>query len=233
MTISRFKPLLVALALALVAPLAIFTASSAQADETPLIAPAPSDSASAATDQYVYWAFFDGGDDANWTYSTKGSASTVPTQGDIIGFRWGVGEGESPRSDKAFDAICGTSTEQPGQKLVGLVIDPGNPDGSGVTTECVTPDEDANATQVLQAGADVRLGDDNAMVCGINGFPATGCSYPVSENPAGNESPAATVNQTSDSQNSFVPTAIIVGIIIVFGAIIIVIVRGRKSKSAD
>lgn len=230
MTVRSFKPLLVAFALALIAPLAIFTASSAQADETPLIAPAPSDSATASDDKYVFWAFFEGATDGSWTVSNKGSASVTPAQGTFVGFRWGVGEGEAPRYNEPFNGVCGGTTAGSGQKLVALVIDPGNPDGSGVTSKCVAADQNANATQVLQAGADVRLGDDNAMVCGINGFPSTGCSYPVSQNPAGNESPAATVTQT-DSQSSIVPTLIIIGIVIVLGALILVIVRGRMNKS--
>ena len=239
MNSRSFKSIVVAITFALIAPLAIFTSSAAQADQTPLIAPAPESSSAAANQTYVYWSFFTANAKSDWKYSSEGAGSVKPAEGTFIGYRWGVGEGEAPRATTDFDKVCAKTTAGQGQHLVALAIDPGTPGAgtpSDVTEQCVSVNDNANALQILQGAAQVRLGSDNAMVCGINGFPATGCSYPANANPAAaissTESAAATVTQGDSGTGSIVPILIIVGIVLVLLAFIVTLLKSRK-KSTD
>lgn len=241
MTSRTIRAVATAIALALIAPFAIFTASVASADDSQLIAPAPESSASTDT-AYVYWSFFTADSKSDWKYSIQGPASVKPNEATFIGFRWGIGEGEAPRATTDFDKICAKTDTPEGKKLVAVAIDPGSPNPgnpSNVVESCVPVADDANALQTLQAASQVRLGDDNAMICGINGFPTSGCSYPASENPAlaadsSTDSPAAVVTEQSDSNSagSIVPMLIIAGIVVVVIAFIATLIRSRN-KSSD
>lgn len=207
-------------------------APATAATSTPAVATPKSDQA------YVFWAFFTANSNEDWQPSVKGPAAVKPADHTFVGYRWGTGQGELPRATTDFDKVCAKTTAGANQKLIGVAIDPGSPkpgNPSDIVTTCVAADQNANALQILQTAGQVRLGPDNVMVCGINGFPATGCSYPASENPAlatgesSTESPAAVVEQVnSNSSGSIVPILIIVGIIAVLIALMVVLIKSRN-----
>lgn len=224
-----FRTAILAISFALIAPFMLW-ATPAQAQ----------DSSSAPSDQvYVYWSLWTAQNDADWTYSNKGGTEVVPENGSFIGYRWGEGEGQAPRSTTNFTQVCGGASAAQGQKTVAVTIDPGTKSEStpsDVTVKCTPVANDANAQQVLEAAAEVRTAA-NSMVCGINGFPQTGCSFTANDNPAkvdsnSSESPAASVAPVDQEQTGgvLVPSLIAIGILAVLAVLLITLVRSRRNK---
>lgn len=166
----RTYRLLTALALALV---------------TALVAPMAAHAAG-----YQFWGYYQLVD-GEWAFATEGAGTTVPEDGTVDGFRFAVSAGSDtrvPRDVLEFDEICTDTPAEDGMKRVGLVIDPGRPvDGpEGATppepgAQCVLAGADATSQEILiQAVEEIRT-DDSGLICGIAGYPATGCGDEVAE----------------------------------------------------
>ena len=161
--------------------------------------------AARAETAYRYWSYWSVRDSA-WSFATLGPASALPADGAVEGWRFAVtteqaSAQDAPRTDaaSAFDAICGTTAAVDGRKRIALVLDFGDPadapDGQtppASVTECVVAAPDASGYQVLSSVADVRTED--GLVCGLDGFPGSGCADIVdaaSPAPTSNASAAA------------------------------------------
>jgi cobalamin biosynthesis Mg chelatase CobN len=84
-----------------------------------------------------------------------------------------------------FGQVCDATDAQSGMKRVAVVLDYGRAvDGDGsssppdVAAECAVVPTAATGAEVLAAVAAVRNGT-TGLVCGINGYPATGCGGAV------------------------------------------------------
>ncbi|MDQ1250438.1 MAG: hypothetical protein QG597_4817 [Actinomycetota bacterium] len=198
----------------------------------------------AQADLYRYWSFWqqEGG---QWSFVEVAPTDIVPADGAVNGWRFGVGgvDGATtrpPRSTASFAEICGTEPAVTGQKKVAEIIDTGTvedaPAGATVpepVAVCATVAEDANAVQTLQAVADVRL--DNGLLCGIFGYPATGCGDVVagasalpSDNPTQFALPDEQTTEADSAPNA-VPIALIaVTVLAVILAIVALLVSRRR-----
>lgn len=161
------------------------TAALAAALVAALIAPL-----SAHAVGYQFWGYYLLADD-EWSLATEGMGTTVPEDGSVHGLRYAVSSGEdvrAPRDTLTFEEVCADVEAEDGSKRVALVIDTGRnvdaPDGEtppGAGAQCVMADEDATTLDVVDlAVEDVRT-DEDGMLCGLAGFPATGCSQEVAE----------------------------------------------------
>jgi hypothetical protein len=175
------RPTLISLlALLLAGFVAVGTAPSAQA------------SAAAPADVYRYWGYFTVQDDAFVAQQT-GPAGATPKDGDIEGYRYAAPadykKPNLPRADLSvvtFDAVCGDKTAEAGQKRVAVLIDYGVDEDadSGATPPepealCAVVPTKANGLQTLQSVApDLRTQKSSfgPLLCGISGYPATGCA---------------------------------------------------------
>ena len=145
-----------------------------------------------AADVYRYWAYFTVKDGAFVAQQT-GPAGSDPKDGDIEGYRYAAPANfekpNLPRADLGevtFDAVCGDKTAEAGQKRVAVLLDFGvDSDAADGETPpepealCAVVDEKANGLQTLQAVApEVRTQKSSfgPLVCGISGYPATGCA---------------------------------------------------------
>lgn len=184
---SRSRPLRL---LALTCLLAVAVAGLAA------VRPPQADAAS-----YRYWSYWVGG--SAWTYAGQG-ASRVPPDGSVDGWRFVVspatGSSKPPRASAGFQALCGDTDPVAGQKRVGVVIDygtdddapPGEQPPAGPAGACVVLPPSANGYQVLAALTSLRV--ESGLVCGITGYPATGCAEPVEpdDDPPASSSPQPT-----------------------------------------
>ncbi len=188
---------------------------------------------------YIFWSEWTTPGSGNWTFSQSGAASKTPANGTAQGFRWGVGStptvSEQPRIEGNFAAICGNSTPPSGQKRVAVVIDhvsateaaPGTtpPQTKSACAEVATA---SNGLQVLSSVSSIRQ-DPNGMVCGIGGYPPSGCGYPITMVQLQSGASAPVAPATSSSTNSwlsFAIGAIVILIIVVAG---VLIARRRKT----
>jgi hypothetical protein len=146
----------------------------------------------ASAANYSYWGYyqFAGG---TWSFSQKGPAETNPADGSIEGWRWAITDdsGTTPRAPRVsptFDAVCGSTPAEADKKRVAVVVDygravDGTVDGNGTTTppeptaDCAVVATGATGQEVLAAVATVRTG--NGLVCGIDSYPASGCTNEV------------------------------------------------------
>ena len=143
--------------------------------------------AAQAQTAYRYWTYWQVQDTA-WRFASIGPASALPADGAVEGWRFAVTTEQADARDAprvgavtAFADICGTTDPSAGSKRVALVLDFGDPadapDGQAPpapVTECVVVAPDASGYQVLSAVAAVRAED--GLVCGIDGFPGSGCA---------------------------------------------------------
>jgi hypothetical protein len=203
---------------------------------------------------YRYWGYFQL-TDGQWAYAQKGPAQSVPADGGIEGWRYAVGDESStrtPRVTPTFDQLCSGTTKAAGQKLVGLVVDFGREaDASDGGTppaprgDCVSVPTDATGSDVL-AAAGLKLRVDKGLMCGIEGWPASGCGEPVSDVPAAAKSPDASITLPAKASatkaaaadgdaDGGLPTAAWVGIVVVVLAAgsLALLARRRGSELAD
>jgi hypothetical protein len=139
---------------------------------------------------FQYWGYYQLTDGA-WVFAQKGSGETNPADGAVEGWRWAISEesGTPPRTPRltpTFEQVCAGSVAQSGKKRVAVVLDYGRAvDGDGSApppdpgTECAVVPTAATGAEVLAAVAAVRTGT-TGLVCGVNGYPATGCGGAVS-----------------------------------------------------
>jgi len=150
-------------------------------------------SASAA-DGYKYWNYFHVQGD-KFAFAQSGPSGFVPKEGAVEAYRYGLSStaaGLPPRTDAttySFDKLCANSKAQSGQKRVGVLIDYGTTaDAVGGATPpdpraaCAVVPTNANGQQVLDAVSDLRA--EKGLVCGIDGYPASGCSVTVKNSPS-------------------------------------------------
>ena len=138
---------------------------------------------------FRFWSYWIGVD-AGWSFATQGAAR-VPKDGTVDGWRFAVspatGSSTPPRATARFDDVCGDTAPVADRKRVGLVIDFGTPGDAppgqsppGLTVvRCVVVPVSATGYQVLDTIGDLRV--KSGLVCGIDGYPATGCGEPVAE----------------------------------------------------
>lgn len=189
-TLATSSRRIVGFLIALLLPLGAVTALSAPAQ---------------AEEGYRYWNYFHLQNGA-WTFSDVGPGQHRPKDGTVEGFRFGTSttnQGVEPRADLSevtFETVCGQSEAAGGEKRVAVVIDYGVDEGAGTPPEpradCAVVPEDATTQKVLGDVAEVR--QESAMVCALDGYPASGCGEPVAdaktpteEKPVSFELPAA------------------------------------------
>ncbi|HVQ19279.1 MAG TPA: SCO2322 family protein [Actinomycetes bacterium] len=149
-----------------------------------LVHVAPADATS-----YRYWVYWTGGT-GDWTFSSRG-ADRVPADGTVDGWRFAIsqeaGSSATPRPASSFDAICGSMAPVDGMKRVGLVVDfgvsgdapPGETPPSGPVAQCVLAKPAANGYALLTKVTSLRV--SAGMICGIAGYPASGCGEAVAD----------------------------------------------------
>ncbi|MDL2079367.1 SCO2322 family protein [Streptomyces sp. GXMU-J15] len=167
--------------------------------------------AQAAT--YRYWSFWDR-DGSKWTYATVGPSVSVPSDGDVQGFRFTVSEDSAqaaqPRGEQTFGTICARTPERDGQKRVALVLDFGTakdaPSGETpprLRTVCAQVPEDATTAEALAEVAKPLRYDSSAMLCAIEGYPSAGCGEELSKGrDKGKDTDKSQSKSTNDSDNS-------------------------------
>jgi hypothetical protein len=144
----------------------------------------PAAAASAAA--YRYWGYYQLSGNT-WNFATKGADQIVPVDGSVEGWRFAVGSEETsrfPRATPSFAEICGHTKSAAGEKRVAVVLDYGRPADTADNSQppaavgrCAVVAAAATGLEVLSKVADVR--SDKALICGIDGFPATGCGDEV------------------------------------------------------
>jgi len=189
-----------------------------------------------AEDAYRYWSYWWGAADGTWAYAEAGPADRVVTDGDVEGWRFLTSAEAVPTQEPSvapdFAALCPDGEPVPGQVRVGLVIDFGGesdipdgdaiPEGENPQQQCVTVPEGSTAEQVLTAAADVR--NEQGAVCGIAGYPATGC-FEVVVAPVAEES-------VPEESSGFPVWPVVGGFMVVAALIVLLIARSRKPSSA-
>jgi hypothetical protein len=145
-----------------------------------LIVVAGAGQAQAAT--YRFWAYYQW-TGSEWQFSAGSPQQVTPTEGSVEGWRFAVAGEEVPRPPRTsgdFDRICGDTPAEQGRKRVAVVIDYGTaqdaPDGTkppAARGTCAVVPTAATGSDVLSAVAQHRI--EGGLVCGIDGYPATGC----------------------------------------------------------
>lgn len=171
---ARLLPLLLtALLLALVA--------------VPLLGASPAHAAS-----YRYWGYYHGTSKGTWAFATTGAAAVKPADGAVEGWRFAISgdtDARYPRVTPNFATVCADTAAAAGKKRVAVYIDSGiaveAPTGStppAPAAACALVPTGWNGAQVLASVEKVR--ESKGLVCGIGGFPSTGCGDAVQKPPA-------------------------------------------------
>jgi hypothetical protein len=143
--------------------------------------------AEAARTGYRYWAFWNRNDGGTWTYAQTNPVTSVPADGDVEGWRYGISaeggdDSTRPRSKADFRKLCAGTPAQAGRKRVGLVIDPGTAADSADERQppqrrshCVRIATDASSAEVLAAVEKPLRYNGTGLLCAIHGYPKAGC----------------------------------------------------------
>lgn len=154
---------------------------------TTLIGP----SSTAEATSYRYWTYWTGGD-GTWTFSSQGAARRPP-DGTVDGWRFAIseeaGSSATPRVASSFADICADTRAEPGKKRVAVVLDfgtsadapPGDQPPASTVARCVVAATTATGYDLLATLASIRA--ESGLVCGIAGYPSTGCGEPVAPTP--------------------------------------------------
>ena len=156
---------------------------------------------------YRYWTYWVGGV-GTWDFSTRG-ADRLPADGTVDGWRFAVsdaaGTSSQPSVSSSFDVICKDTDPVSGMKRVGLVVDYGTrsdaPRGqdppAGVVARCLVLQTTATGYDALAAATSIRIA--GGLICGISGYPRSGCGEPVAEPkpPQANDSELAVAGNTA------------------------------------
>jgi len=147
-----------------------------------------------AADGFKYWNYFHV-ENGKYVFAQTGPSGFKPADGAVEAYRYGLSStaaGITPRvaaDEYTVDDICKNTEAETGQKRVGVLLDYGTEaDASAGDTppepkaECAVVPSAANGQQVLDAVADVRV--EKQLTCGIDGYPAKGCSVTVKNAPA-------------------------------------------------
>lgn len=139
--------------------------------------------------EYRYWSFWTRTGDG-WRFATQGPAQLRPEDGQVLGFRYGVGgssgEAPRPRPEQEFTDVCADTPAADGRKRVALVLDFGTaadaPAGQAPPkprTVCAVVAERASAADALLATARPLRFDSHGLLCAIDGYPRRGCADQV------------------------------------------------------
>ncbi|TSB19075.1 SCO2322 family protein [Streptomyces benahoarensis] len=178
---------------------------------------------------YRYWSFWDGAG-GTWAYATQGPATLRPADGAVAGFRFTVSAESSavdrPRAAADFGKLCSGTPQKSGTKRVGVVVDFGSaadaPDGERPPRErtaCARVPEDASAGEALAAVAKPLRYDAQGLLCGVAGYPETGCAEQVSG--SGTSEPKASGKPSAGADGDGGPSAGLLGggaAVVVLGA---------------
>lgn len=167
--------------------------------------------AASAEDGYRFWGYYHL-TDAEWVSSNKGAASIEPEDGQVEGFHFAVAgttPTRPPRVDTSFGEICSATEAGDGEKRVGIVIDYGSaqeaPDGEQPPAApegvCAVVPEKFSTQQALESVAELRL-DDSGLLCGINGYPATGCGDAVKNADIPTDEPTVELQLSADADDA-------------------------------
>jgi hypothetical protein len=181
---------------------------------------------------YRYWSFWTT-DAATWTYAQIGPASTVVSDGDVHGWRFAVSISDgslapAPRTDptRAFQAICGTTPQQPGSARVAVVLDTGTPaiapDGQQPPTPrgaCAVVADGSTGATVLSSVAELRV--ESGFVCGIDGYPRGECAVAADQRPDPQAEQVDVLTAQATAESGGVETEGATGWPIVIGAALI------------
>lgn len=187
---------------------------------------------------YRYWSFWER-TGTTWTYATQGPSTSVPSDGDVQGFRFAVSEDSAdatkPRGPASFTGICADTPARDGRKRVALVLDFGTAADapSGETpparrTECASVPRDATTAEALASVAEPLRYNTNALLCAISGYPAAGCGEPVAEKGTGAGKETGPQKSASDSGPS-VGLFAGAGAVVVLGAAAVWQTRRRRN----
>ncbi|MGC9379780.1 SCO2322 family protein [Streptomyces sp. MH13] len=158
---------------------------------------------------YRYWSFWERDGD-RWVYATQGPSLARPSDGDVQGFRFAVsensGDAAQPRGAADFASVCARTPAEDGSKRVALVLDFGTASDapSGETppaprTACARVSPDATTADALAAVADPLRYSTSALLCGIAGYPRSGCGEQVSQKEGSQEDSTATAAPDRES----------------------------------
>ncbi|MFJ8190558.1 SCO2322 family protein [Streptomyces sp. NPDC096094] len=177
---------------------------------------------------YRYWSFWDHDGD-RWVYATQGPSLVRPSDGDVQGFRFAVsensGDAAKPRGAADFASICAKTPAEDGSKRVALVLDFGTASDapSGETppaprTACARVSPDATTADALAAAAGPLRYNTSALLCGIAGYPKSGCGEQVSQKEKEKDdstAPAAAPDQKDTSDDDGPSVGLYAGIAVV------------------
>ncbi|MEW1659362.1 SCO2322 family protein [Streptomyces sp. NPDC093707] len=192
----------------------------------------------AQAQEYRYWSFWDGGPAAAggkagaWAYATEGPGTARPADGAVVGFRFTVSadsaKAATPRTAPDFGALCDRTPARAGAKRIGVVIDFGSaadaPSGEhppAQRTACARVPADAPAGEALAAVAKPLRYDASALLCGIAGYPRSGCAEQVDGAKATSGSEEKPGSEAADAPGGGGPSAGLVagiGVVVVLGA---------------
>lgn len=201
--------------------------------------------APASADDYRYWSFYIAQDNA-WTFASTGPADHKLADRDVNGWQFGIFGAEGgamPDQVPSFADLCPSlesAGASEGQLRVAVVIDAGTaaeaPTGETPIedrVECVLVPAGANSFQALAKAADVRA--ENAMVCGVDGYPATECAPIVSSSASPTPSEEPTLIATQETQQSETNTMspwmwLALGVVALGLLIVLISTRRRSAK---
>ncbi|MDF4250414.1 SCO2322 family protein [Streptomyces sp. WMMB303] len=137
---------------------------------------------------YRYWSFWQRQEGGSWSYATEGPATRRPEDGDVLGFRFALSEdsdqADKPRGAGSFAAACEGTKAAKDSKRVAVRIDfgtradaPGGESGDppAARTGCARIPENGTAADALAKVASPLRYNSDALLCAIDGYPATGC----------------------------------------------------------
>lgn len=208
----------------------------------------------ANADSFRFWGFYQSTDDA-WAFAPVGAGEAVPAHGSVDGWRFAVSDEAStryPRAEIEFHEVCDSDGAEAGQKQVAVVVDFGTaedaPDGSeppASFADCATVPVDATSLDALAAVTEARV--EGGLVCGVGGFPASGCGDPVAGAapiddgtsieltlPTSDEPTSETTTTESaadDDSNTGSMIALAVGIVAIVGVGVAALARSRRSQA--
>ena len=127
-----------------------------------------------------------------WAFASTGGDGYKPADGAVEGWRYAVADETAaryPRAKADFGVVCDGTPAQDGKKRVAVYLDSGvaaeAPAGStppAPEAACVVLAKSATGADALAAADSVRA--QKGLVCGIGGYPASGCGGEVKKPPA-------------------------------------------------
>ncbi len=190
---------------------------------------------------YRYWSFWEGAGGA-WRFAPTGPSTATPANGDVEGWRFAVSPDSAsavqPRGAAEFGAICAGTPAKAGSERIALVLDFGTPadaPGGAVPpaerTACALVPTGASAADALVAVSKSLRYDSSGLLCGVDGYPATGCGEQVST--SGTKPAAAPAPAKSDAAGPAVGTLAGAGAIVVLGAAGLWQARRRRRREVE